>query len=98
MTDPRVVEAESGLQSYGWSPLWVTFLGEHQQGNVHMCVCTATISTPEMAVFDAYIINGGGMMNCCNIASFPTLQDAVAYHLGKLITDGHAQIVIGSNG
>lgn len=98
MTDQCVAEVTSGLENYGWSPLWVHRGQDLLVHEIELKVCTATVSTPENHVFNAWVIVGGGMMNCVNADSFPRLMDAVAYHLGKLLTEGPYRIVSAFDG
>lgn len=81
------------MKSYGWSTLSVAFHSEREQDGVNMKICHATVGTPEMHVFDAFVITGGGMMNCVNVQSLASLEEAVAFHIGKLVTDGAYRIV-----
>ena len=98
MTDPSVKAVRLGIEKFGWSPLWVTFHSECEEAGVMLKICHATVSTPEMEVFDAVIITGGGMMNCCKISTFPLLNDAIAFHVGKLVLEGNYQIVAKGDG
>ena len=89
----KVAYAEETIRAYGWSSMFCEYHSDREYGDVTVTICTCTISTQEMAVFDAVVLTGGGMTNCCNVDMFPSIDDAIAYHLGKLVTEGECRIV-----
>lgn len=93
MNETCVEEVRLSIQSYGWSTLAVAFHSDRTEGDVSMKIFTATVGTPEMHVFDAIVVMGGGLTNVCNTDTLPSLNDAIAYHLGKLLLEGPYRIV-----
>ena len=98
MTEKCVERVTTCLQQYGWQPLWVDQRDDVLIHDLVIQIYSATVSTPEMRVFDAWITDGGGMMHCVNTTTFPTFNDVIAYHLGKLLVDGPYKLVFEPNG
>lgn len=95
MNDQAVEAVKVGLQQVGWSALWIDYLCDRQDGGISLKTFTATVSTPEMHVFEVFAVTGGGQSNFCNKDMFPSVDDAVAYHIGKLVVEGGYRIVAG---
>jgi hypothetical protein len=43
--------------------------------------------------FDAWVIYGGGDVGLYNFDNYPTVNDAVAQHIGRLVLDSKLEIV-----
>ena len=61
---------------------------EHQ-----LAVFTAMLSTQEGAILNAWVLTVMGHSSYYNQENYPTPDDAVAQHLGKLVLEGKLSIV-----
>jgi len=93
-----VDEIVNGLSNQGWTSLFIDEYRGADIGDLHIDIYTATVSTQERDVFDAWVTCGGGMMHVVNQTSLEAWYDALAYHLGLLALDGNYQIVFDEDG
>ena len=98
-TEPEVLdfreeEVKAALGNQGWSFLEIIRLEDRNVGPFELTPFDALLSNPDGGVWQAWIIRRGGMLNVCNRNGFPDLEASIAYHIGMLVQDGYARIVL----
>jgi len=83
---------EGQLRAGGVSWLSLAPCKDFKIGDHQVAVYTASLCS-EGAVFDAWVIMGGGSSGYYNLDNYPNVEDGVAQHLGRLALEGKVELV-----
>ena len=90
MAGQRYVESLASDQ--GWSILYIDKVEDREVGGITFEIFSLAASTRGGIVFNAWAVTGF-LTNICSLDAYPTMDDALAYHIGKCIMEGLLSIV-----
>ncbi len=95
--DFREEQIKNALAKKKWSYLELHYETVHMVGPFELTCFDATLCSEDGSVWQAWIIKSEGMLNVCNRDSFPTVKNAICYHISVMWFEGKVDIVLPTN-